>query len=92
MFSDGYSEGRLKDIDESFPPDSLPFTEDYDYLSDSDLEDEESEQEQDSRDAGLQVPQTSALEEPLGSPRRGCRVENDPQSALSFFTSLRFLK
>ena len=92
MFSDGFSEGRLKDIDEPFPPESLPYAEDYDYLSDSDLEDEEPEQEQDPWDTESQVPPTDASEEPLRSPRCGSKVENDPQSALSFFTSLRFLK
>ena len=35
-----FSEGQTSDIDGSFPTDSRPFTEDYDYLSDSDLEDE----------------------------------------------------
>jgi len=92
VFSDGFSEGRLKDIDESFPPDSLPYTEDYDYLSDSDLEDEEPEQEQDPRDAESQLPPTSALKGSLGSSRCGCKVENYPQSALIFFISLRSLE
>ena len=39
MFSDGFSEGQLRDIDDGFPSDSNPYTEDYEYLSDSDLED-----------------------------------------------------
>ena len=39
VFSDGFSEGQLRDIDDGFPSDSNPYTEDYDYLSDSDLED-----------------------------------------------------
>ncbi|KAF9779832.1 hypothetical protein BJ322DRAFT_1167035 [Thelephora terrestris] len=39
----GFSEGRTKDINGGFPPgaDSFPYTDHYDYLSDSDLEDEE---------------------------------------------------
>ena len=39
MFSDTFSEGQTRDINEGFPPDSHPCTEEYDYLSDSDLED-----------------------------------------------------
>ena len=39
MFSDGFSEGQIRDINEEFPSESHPYTEDYDYLSDSDLED-----------------------------------------------------
>jgi hypothetical protein len=42
VFSDGFSEGQLRDINRGFPSDSLPYTDDYDYLSDSDLEDESS--------------------------------------------------
>lgn len=40
MFSDGFSEGRTRDISGGFPSDSHPYTDHYDYLSDSDLEDE----------------------------------------------------
>ena len=59
MFSDGFSEGKLRDIKGGFPPDSNPYTEDYDYLSDSDLEDgshsgEEEEELQD--DSGSSQP------------------------------------
>lgn len=42
MFSDAFSEGQTRDINGRFPPNSNPYTEDYDYLSDSDLEDESS--------------------------------------------------
>ncbi|KAF9779861.1 hypothetical protein BJ322DRAFT_346991 [Thelephora terrestris] len=38
LFSEGFSKGRLRDINDGFPSDSHPYTEDYDYLSDSDLE------------------------------------------------------
>ena len=40
MFSDRFSEGQIKDINEEFPSDSLAYTDSYDYFSDSDLEDE----------------------------------------------------
>ena len=43
MFSDSFSEGQERDINEGFPSDSDSFTEHYDYQSDSDLEDEELE-------------------------------------------------
>jgi hypothetical protein len=33
----------MKDINEGFPPDEFTYTESYDYLSDSDLEDDELE-------------------------------------------------
>jgi len=39
VFSDGFSEGQARDIDGGFPSGSLSYTDDYDYLSDSDLED-----------------------------------------------------
>ena len=42
MFSEGFSEGQIRDINEGFPADSEPHTESYDYLSDSDLEEESS--------------------------------------------------
>ncbi|KAF9650016.1 hypothetical protein BDM02DRAFT_1689999 [Thelephora ganbajun] len=50
LFSNAFSERETGDINGGFPPDSHPYTEDYDYLSDSDLEDtsscfEESEEE-----------------------------------------------
>ena len=40
MLSDAFSEGQSRDINAEFPSESLPYTEVYDYLSDSDLEDE----------------------------------------------------
>ena len=41
MFSDGFSEGQTRDINEGFPSDSFLYTDHFDYLSDSDLEDED---------------------------------------------------
>ena len=40
MFSNSFSEGQERDLNEGFPSDSHPYAEHYDYLSDSDLEDE----------------------------------------------------
>ena len=48
MLSDGFSEGQTRNINDIFPSDLLPYTEDYDYLSDSDLEDDEDLGPQDS--------------------------------------------
>ena len=38
----GFEENKLVDIDADFPSDRLPHSEEYDYFSDSDLEDEDS--------------------------------------------------
>ena len=43
MFSDGFSEGQIRDINDGFPTGALPYTDSYDNLSDSDLEEEEPE-------------------------------------------------
>ena len=40
VFSEGFSEARTKDINGGFPSDTLDYIDDYDYFSDSDLEDE----------------------------------------------------
>ncbi|KAF9779860.1 hypothetical protein BJ322DRAFT_1086930 [Thelephora terrestris] len=40
LFSDRFSEGQARDINEGFPSDAVPHTEYYDYSSDSDLEDD----------------------------------------------------
>lgn len=45
MFSEGFSEGQTRDINEGLPSDFVPHIEYYDYQSDSDLEDEPSEEE-----------------------------------------------
>ena len=81
MFSDAFSEGQLRDINEEFPAGS-PTTEVYDYLSDSDLEDECSCSEEENaestggdspglppspqaQDSGPQTPATTPLVQPL---------------------------
>ena len=53
MFSDSFPEEQPRDINEGFPSDFYPYVEHYDYLSDSDLEDESPCAEwQDSRPLG----------------------------------------
>ncbi|KAF9649997.1 hypothetical protein BDM02DRAFT_3268320 [Thelephora ganbajun] len=60
LFSDASSEGQTRDIDGGFPSDSQPYTEYYDYLSDSDLEDDpscfEEEEEESSEDGSPKLP------------------------------------
>ena len=53
MFSEEFSEGRIKNLNEGFPSDSDPYTGSYEYLSDSDLENDRDDDEP----------------EPVGSPR-----------------------
>ena len=72
MFSDAFSEGQARDINAEFPSESsLPYTEVYDYLSDSDLEDECSCSEEEYAKA----PESGNLKSSLGSRARG----SDPQ-------------
>ena len=52
MFSDGFLEGQTRDINEGFPSDSDPYAEHYEYLSDSDLEDEKSCSEEEGEGEG----------------------------------------
>ncbi|KAF9650002.1 hypothetical protein BDM02DRAFT_3112802 [Thelephora ganbajun] len=70
LFSDASSEGQTRDIDGGFPSDSHPYTEYYDYLSDSDLEEEKEESAEDDspesphgpHDSDSQVPPTVTSE------------------------------
>ena len=80
MFSDAFSEAQSRDINGEFPSDSST-TEVYDYLSDSDLEDECSRSEAEyagstegsnpeipipqAQDPGPQTPTTTPLGQPL---------------------------
>lgn len=59
----------MRDIDEGFPLDSVPYTECYDYMSDSDLEDEfscfEEDEEKPDRSGGTGEPTRGDEPEPL---------------------------
>jgi len=71
VFSDSFPEGQARDINEGFPSDSHPYTEHYDYLSDSDLEDESYRSEEED-------------EEPLeGKPISQRRFEDTPDPTTS---------
>ena len=41
VFSDRFSEGALKNLRDGFPPDEEPYTDSYEYSSDSDLDEVE---------------------------------------------------
>ena len=92
MFSDAFSEGQARDINGEFPSDSDPYIEHYDYLSDSDLEDESSCSEEEyaeapgngnpeppssPRDSNLQVLSTTPLDHPPQSSTDADEIQND---------------
>jgi len=82
----------MKDIDGGFPSDSHPYTEDYDYLSDSDLEDESSysgeeyaeavengdpEMPSSPHDSSSQVPPATPLEYPRQTSPDAIEIQNE---------------
>lgn len=77
----------MRDLDEGFPSDSVPFTESYEYSSDSDLEDEcpcsgeDDEQPPNPQDSDSQVPAVLASETSPRQPWRDVEVERNHQSA-----------
>lgn len=78
MFSDAYSEGQKKNINDTFPPELCPYTEDYDYLSDSDLEDDE-EPAQVPLDSDSQIHPTLMPETPPRLPQDASEVGDNHQ-------------
>ena len=84
MFSDGFSEGQIRNINGTFPSDSCPYTKDYGYLSDSDLEgDDESEVEQSPRNSDSRIHQIKAHEAPPQLSQNLDETEGGHQSALN---------
>jgi len=93
VLSDGFSEGQTRDINRGFPSDSRPYTDDYDYLSDSDLEDEpfcREEEDEDpsevddpkpSRGSELRVPLILPSEDLPRPAADVTEVQNDDKSA-----------
>lgn len=65
----------MRNINDTFPSDIHPYTEDYDYLSDSDLEDEE-ELAQGPLDLDSKVHSIMTSENPLRLPRGLTKVGN----------------
>lgn len=80
VFSDRFSEGQARNINDGFPSDSLPHTEDYDYLSDSDLEDESFCSGEDETNAP-QIPPTTTSKNPPQLPQRKIEVKRNHVSA-----------
>ena len=80
VFSNGYSEGEMKDINEGFPSDTPNFADGYDYLSDSDLEDDETELSDDNRRSDSRFTPTKATAEQQHPSER--KVKNKHESAL----------
>ena len=62
VVSDGFSEGALKNLREGFPPDEEPYTDSYEYLSDSDLDEAEGFTEADESPSGGAVTTRTADE------------------------------
>ena len=82
MFSNEFLEGQIRDINEGFPPDSLPYAESYDYLSDSDLEDDEPDRPLGDRDLNSEPP-AKALENPQPGSQDASEVKDYHASALN---------
>lgn len=87
MFSDGFSEGKITDINKGFPSDSVPYTEYYEYSSDSDLEDESPCYAEGGDDENLSKPQDLDSQVPSIAASESGDVqvehEHDHQSALN---------
>ena len=83
MFSNGFSEGEIRDINEGFPTDKTPYTDSYDYSSDSDLEDDELESPHGGRN-----PDPVAPAEALEKAQSVSEAEAHKMSALSFIQPL----
>jgi len=99
VLSDAFSEGQTRDINGDFPSDSHPYTDYYDYLSDSDLEDECSSSEEEyegppeddlelprsPQDSDSQAPPTTTSEHPPHSSPDANEVQSDHRLALTSF-------
>ena len=65
----------MQDINDGFPSDSLPHTESYDYLSDSDLEDDELQLPHGDLNSASDTPDR-APENPRPGPQSASQVES----------------
>ena len=75
----------MRDINDGFPSDSLPYTDSYDYLSDSDLEDDEPQKPQLEDDHNPDVRTLAKSPEiPHPGSQTATKVENYRMSALDF--------
>jgi len=90
VFSDGFLEGQTKDVNGGFPSESEPYTDHYDYLSDSDLEDDYSCSEEENEKLQENVNRSSQErpDDPLYQQTPQTIVSDEPQpSLLSLKTS-----
>ena len=78
----------MKDINREFPSDTLPFEDFYDYLSDSDLEDDETELSRDYWQSGSRLSPTNAPADQPRTSKRKKKVKNKHKSALDRTTQL----
>ena len=81
MFSNEFSEAQIRNINEGYSSDALPYTESYDYLSDSDLEDDEPEQSGSDQDSGSEIPTKAPKYSVPGGSQDVDKVEIDHASA-----------
>ena len=99
VLSEGFLEAQTKDINGGFPSDTLDYIDDYDYFSDSDLEDEpscsaeedggpagddESELRHCFRDSDSRVPPTTTPGNPRQSLQDPNQVEKHHTSVSNF--------
>jgi len=79
----------MRDINGEFPSESHPYTEDYDYLSDSDLEDGSSHSGEESTGVpvsdGRGLRSTTSLDHPSQSSAGVSEIQNDDRLAPTSF-------
>ena len=66
----------MTDINKGFPPDEPPYTESYDYLSDSDLEDDEPEKPRGGQVPDQQITPDNAVDNLPQPPQDTSEAEN----------------
>ena len=76
MLSAGFSEGETRDINEEFPSDSPSYTDSYDYLSDSDLEDDGPDLWHGDQGLESQIPTEPSMDLPLPSSQDAREAES----------------
>ena len=81
----------MKDIDEGFPPGLPPYSEFYDYLSDSDLEDDEPNEPRSGRGSDPRVTPDNVPEDPPQPVQDASEAENHNRSVLNSPNRTRLL-
>ena len=70
VFSDGFSEGALKNLRDGFPSDEKPYTDFYEYLSDSDLDEDEDSADLEEEEGYTTSDDSPSDDTTVGSPAR----------------------